>query len=51
MDVDEASLLKRNTVTLPLNIQYAWPHPSKRFFYTVSNGGGPGVSSDRNLTI
>ena len=25
MDVDEASLVKRNTVSLPANIQYAWP--------------------------
>src|SRR5438445_13189461 len=49
MDVDGASLVKRTTVTLPANIQYAWPHPSKRYFYIVSSGGGPGVASDRNF--
>src|SRR3989442_3817752 len=43
-DVDDASLVKRNTVTLPANIQYAWPHPSKQYLYIVSSGGGPGVA-------
>src|SRR3989441_2292493 len=49
MDVDEASLVKRNTVSLPANIQYAWPHPSRQYFYVVSSGGGPGVASDKNF--
>jgi 6-phosphogluconolactonase (cycloisomerase 2 family) len=49
MDVDSATLTKRSTVTLPANIQYAWPHPSKQYFYVVSSGGGPAVASDRNF--
>src|SRR5438552_15834936 len=49
MDVDEASLVKRNTVSLPANIQYAWPHPSRQYFYVVSSGGGPGVASNENF--
>ena len=49
MDVDNATLTKRSAVTLPANIQYAWPHPSKQFFYVVSSGGGPGLASDRNF--
>src|SRR2546425_4291952 len=49
MDIDEVSLVKRNTVTLPANIQYAWPHPSKQYLYVASSGGGPGVASDQNL--
>ena len=49
MDVDDASLVKRNTVTLPANIQYAWPHPLKQFVYIVSSGGGPGVASNQNF--
>ncbi len=49
MDVDEASLVKRNTVSLPANIQYAWPHPSRQYFYVVSSGGGPGVPSNENF--
>src|SRR5258707_1165270 len=40
VDVDEAALVKRDTVSLPANIQYAWPHPSKRYLYVVSSNGG-----------
>src|ERR1700682_4745363 len=36
MDVDAASLTRQGSVTLPANIQYAWPHPSKQYFYVVS---------------
>jgi len=49
MDVDDASLVKRNTVTLPANIQYAWPHPSRQYLYVVSSGGGPGLASNQNF--
>jgi 6-phosphogluconolactonase len=49
MDVDAASLTRQGSVTLPANIQYAWPHPSKQYFYVVSSGGGPGIPSDRNF--
>jgi 6-phosphogluconolactonase len=49
MNVDDATLEKRSTITLPGNVQYAWPHPSRQFFYVVSSGGGPGVASDKNF--
>jgi 6-phosphogluconolactonase len=29
-------------VSLPADVQYAWPHPSKRFFYVASSNGQPG---------
>ncbi len=45
----DATLERRNTVTLPGNVQYAWPHPSRQYFYVVSSGGGPGVASDKNF--
>ena len=48
LDVDTAVLTKRSTVTLPANIQYAWPHPSRRFLYVVSSSGGPGIAGDRH---
>jgi 6-phosphogluconolactonase len=48
MDVGAASLTRQGSVTLPANIQYAWPHPSQRYFYVASSGGGPGIPSDRN---
>jgi 6-phosphogluconolactonase len=44
IDVDGAALAKRNTVSTPgANIQYVWPHPSKRYLYVVSSDGGPGT--------
>jgi 6-phosphogluconolactonase len=46
IDVDGAALDKRGTVTLPANIQYVWPHPSRRFLYVVSSNGGPGLTGD-----
>jgi 6-phosphogluconolactonase len=44
VDVDNATLVKRGTVSTPVNIQYAWPHPSKQYLYVVSSNGGPGSS-------
>src|SRR6185436_12667767 len=49
MDVEEATLLKRDTLQIPANIQYAWPHPSKRYLYVVSSVGGPGIPSNENF--
>ena len=46
IDVDNAALLKRSAVTLPANIQYVWPHPSRRYLYVVSSNGGPQVTGD-----
>jgi len=42
IDVDGAALLRRSAATLPVNIQYVWPHPSQRTLYAVSSNGGPG---------
>src|SRR5436190_9428672 len=49
VDVAEAALEKRSTVVLPANVQYAWPHPSKRYLYVVSNDGGPGVAGTTHV--
>jgi 6-phosphogluconolactonase len=48
IDVDGAAMIKRGTVTLPANIQYAWPHPSRRYLYVVSSNGGPGLVGDEH---
>jgi 6-phosphogluconolactonase len=51
VDVDSASLVKRDSVTIPDSVQYAWPHPSRRYIYVAwSNGAGAdhhGVSAFR----
>src|SRR5271170_5561372 len=41
VDVVGAALTKQGSVSTPANIQYAWPHPSKRYLYVVSSSGGP----------
>src|SRR3984885_3472034 len=48
-DVETAALTGHGSVTLPANIQYAWPHPSKRFLYVVSSNGGPGPIGDKHF--
>src|ERR1700692_3998299 len=51
VDVDGASLVKKESVTVPESVQYAWPHPSRRYIYVAwSNGSGAdhhGVSAFR----
>jgi len=42
IDVEGAALAKRGSVMLPANIQYVWPHPTRRYLYAVSSNGGPG---------
>ena len=41
VDAEGAALAKQGTVSTLANIQYAWPHPSKRYLYVVSSNGGP----------
>lgn len=44
LDVGTASLVARDTVKLPANVQYAWPAASSRFLYVASSDStlGPG---------
>jgi 6-phosphogluconolactonase len=49
LDIDAAALSKRATIALPANIQYLWPHPSRRYFYVVSSTGGPGIAGDAHF--
>lgn len=42
VDIEAAALTVRSSVTLPANVQYAWPHPSRRHFYVASSNGQPG---------
>jgi 6-phosphogluconolactonase (cycloisomerase 2 family) len=49
LDIEAAALDKRSTLTLPANIQYLWPHPSRRYYYVVSSTGGPGIAGDAHF--
>ena len=41
LDPDAASLSFRSSIVLPANIQYGWPHPSRRFLYVIASNGQP----------
>lgn len=49
IDVDAATLIRRDTVSTPSNIQYAWPHPSKPVLYTVSSNRTERFVGDKNF--
>src|SRR5436309_4573357 len=51
IDFAGAAVEKRSTSRLPVNVQYAWPHPSGRFLYAVASNGGPAVKGDTHLAI
>ncbi len=42
IDVAGAALIKRGSVSVPANVQYAWQHASKQYFYVTSSNRGPG---------
>ena len=42
VDVTGATLIKRETVTLPASVQYAWPHVSRRYLYVATSNSAPG---------
>ena len=40
--------MKRETVTLPAAVQYAWPHASRRYLYVATSSSAPGYGHTRN---
>lgn len=45
VDVAGAELTRRATVTLPVAVQYAWPHASRRYLYVASSSSAPGYAT------
>ncbi len=45
VDVEAATLTRRGSVTLPANVQYAWPHASRRFLYVATSDGASGMGA------
>jgi len=43
VDVEAGTLARRDSVTLPANVQYAWPHANRRVLYVATSDGGSGV--------
>ncbi len=48
VDVDAFTLTKRKPLKVPAVVQYAWPHPSKRYLYVTTSNRGKGMNSDSN---
>jgi len=45
MDVGAATLTRRETVSVPANVQYVWPHASRRFLYAASSDSASGMGA------
>jgi len=44
VDFGAATLAKLASITLPGGVQYAWPHPSRRYLYVATSSGGVGIA-------
>jgi len=45
VDAEGASLVKGASIRLPANIQYAWPHPSRKYLYVAWSGGSAAAAA------
>ncbi len=45
IDVAAATLTRRETVSVPANVQYVWPHASRRFLYAASSDSASGMGA------
>ena len=45
VDVDAATLTRRGTVGLPANVQYVWPHASRRYLYVATSDSASGMGA------
>ena len=43
IDVENATLTRRGTVSLPANVHYAWPHASRAYLYVASSDSASGI--------
>jgi 6-phosphogluconolactonase len=43
IDVSAATLTRRGTVSVPANVQYVWPHATRRFLYAASSNSASGM--------
>jgi 6-phosphogluconolactonase len=42
VDVESATLTRRDTLSVPSNVQYAWPHPSRKYLYVSTSDAASG---------
>ena len=43
LDVDAATLTRRDQVSAPANVQYVWPHANRRYLYAASSDSASGM--------
>ena len=43
VDVEASTLTRRGTVSLPANVQYVWPHASRRHLYVATSDSASGM--------
>lgn len=43
VDVENAALTQRSTVSLPANVHYVWPHRSREYLYVASSNSASGI--------
>jgi 6-phosphogluconolactonase len=48
LDVERAELERRESIRVPSFVQYAWPHPSRKFLYITTSNRGPRLKADFN---
>lgn len=48
IDIDGATLTRCETIRTLANVQYAWPHPSRRYLYVATSNRGAGLKADSN---
>jgi 6-phosphogluconolactonase len=48
LNVDAATLTRRGAVSLPANVQYAWPHVSRQFLYVATSDSESGMGRAGN---
>jgi 6-phosphogluconolactonase len=51
IDAEGASLVKRGSIRLPANVQYAWPHPSRKYFYVAWSDGGASAAAPGTAAV
>ena len=51
VDVHNATLTKRSSLTLPCGVQYAWRHPTAPFLYVACSSGGPNTQGDAHHLV
>ena len=48
MDIDAATLTRRDSISLPAKVQYAWPHQSRGFLYVATSDSQSGMGRAGN---